>query len=572
MKEDRDSRPNVVLILADDLGWGDIGAYGSEIRTPNLDGLARKGLRFTQMYNSARCCPTRAALLTGLHPHQAGIGHMVVNMGVPSYQGYLNDSCVTIAEVLKGSGYRTLMAGKWHVGGEQANLPEDWYPDMPGYPTPMGRGFDRFYGILSGGGNYYNPNMLMDGTTRMCVDTLEYHFTDAISEKAAQFVEDASHRDEPFFLFLAYTAPHWPLHAWPEDIERYRGTYRKGWDALRTQRHEEQKGAGLLDVKWPIAPREQAVPDWEAVDEKEWRDLQMAVYAAQIEQMDRGIGQVLEVLKERGIEDNTIVMFLSDNGGCAEFLQEDSNDPDPSKYNHPTVDGREVRVGNAPSILPGPDDSFCSVDMAWANASNAPFRLFKRYTHEGGISTPFIVSWPDGIQTPGLVREPSHIIDVMPTLVAVTGVTYPGTYNGQDILPMAGESFAEVFEKGDWSRQGPIFWEHEGNRAVRVGEWKLVSEVADPSDASSRAVWELYNMTEDRTELNDWMPGEQGRANDMIKLYNTWAERCGVLLWPVEGAPRPMGMDVLSRHNHSVRVPSVRFGPKRVVALPGGGS
>ena len=232
------ARPNIVLVLADDLGWSDLGAYGSEIRTPNLDRLAQNGLRFTQMYNAARCCPTRAALLTGLYPHQAGIGHMVVDMGRPAYQGYLNDRCVTLAEVLRRAGYRTLMTGKWHVGGEQANLPADWYPNMPGYPTPRGRGFDRFYGILSGGGSYYNPNMLLDDDTRICVDALDYHFTDAISAKAAQFVDDAAHRDQPFFLYLAYTAPHWPLHARPEDIERYRGNYIRGWDALRTQRQQ----------------------------------------------------------------------------------------------------------------------------------------------------------------------------------------------------------------------------------------------------------------------------------------------------------------------------------------------
>jgi len=564
----QNTRPNVIIILADDMGWGDLGAYGSEIHTPNLDRLANSGLRFTQMYNSARCCPTRAALLTGLHPHQAGIGHMVVDMGVPSYQGYLNNNCVTIAEVLSESGYRTHMSGKWHVGGEQGNIPDDWHPDMPGYPTPRGRGFDRFYGILSGGGNYYNPNMLMDDTTRIIVDTLDYHFTDAISDKAVQYVDDASYRENPFFLYLAFTAPHWPLHALPEDIEHYRGKYMQGWDALRTQRHEEQKGIGLLAPKWPIAPRESAVLSWEDTDHKDWLDLQMAVYAAQIEQMDRGIGRVLQKLEERNILDNTIVLFMSDNGGCAEFLQEDSNNPDPSKYNYPTVDGREVRIGNTPDIDPGPDDSFASVDIAWANASNAPFRLFKRYTHEGGISTPLIVSWPDKIKSPGLVHEPTHIIDILPSILEVTGATYPTTYNDHDIQPLEGESFADIFTHGDWSRQQPIYWEHEGNRAIRIGEWKLVSEIADPTAPSSQTVWELYNMAEDRTELNNLIDSESSRANEMIQLYNAWADRCGVLLWPIPDAPIPMGMTVNSHHNHTIRVPNIRLGPKRIVATP----
>ena len=566
--EARNKRPNVVLILADDLGWGDIGAYGSEIRTPNLDRLAKGGVRFTQMYNSARCCPTRASLLTGLNPQQAGVGHMVVNMGVPSYQGYLNDNCVTIAEVLKDAGYRTLMAGKWHVGGEQATLPDDWYPDMPGYPTPRGRGFDRFYGILSGGGSYYNPNMLMDDLTRISVDTTDYHFTDAISQHASDFVDDALNRDAPFFLYLAYTAPHWPLHAWPDDIERYRRTYAGGWDALRTSRHEQQKALGVVDSKWAISPREAGIPAWEDAGDHAWRDIQMATYAAQVEQLDRGIGRVLDTLREHDAEDDTIIMFLSDNGGCAEFLQEDTNYPDPSRYIHPTVDGRLVRVGNTPSIEPGPPDTFASVDIGWANASNAPFRLFKRYTHEGGISTPFIVHWPDRIPGGEIVHEPAHVMDVMATLVEATGATYPATRNGHDIQPLAGESFLPALEGQPWSRERPIMWEHEGNRAVRSGPWKLVSEIVNPSDPDARATWELYNIADDRTELNDLIAGERDRASSMIGLYGEWADECGVQPWPIPTAPRPMGMDVITRRNHTVQVPSVRLGPPKRVATP----
>ena len=564
-------RPNVVLILADDLGWGDIGAYGSEIRTPNLDRLAKEGVRFSQMYNSARCCPTRASLLTGLNPQQAGIGHMVVNLGVPSYQGYLNDNCVTIAEVLKDDGYRTLMAGKWHVGGEQATLPDDWYPDMQGYPTPMGRGFDRFYGILSGGGSYYNPNMLMDDLTRISVDTTDYHFTDSISQHAADFVDDALHRDDPFFLYLAFTAPHWPLHAHPDDIEKYRGRYMGGWDALRTSRHEQQKGLGVLDSKWAISPREQGIPAWEDADNQEWRDIQMATYAAQIEQLDRGVGKVLDTLKEHDAEDNTIIMFMSDNGGCAEFLQEDTNYPDPSRYIHPTVDGRMVRVGNTPSIEPGPADTFASVDISWANASNAPFRLFKRYTHEGGISTPFIAHWPGQIPGGEIVHEPAHVMDVMATLVDATGAKYPTTRGGHDIQPMAGESFLPALEGRKWHREQPIMWEHEGNRAVRIGPWKLVSEVGappnpDPRDPRSTDAWELYNIDDDRTELTDLISGERDRASTMMRQYAEWADASGVQPWPIPSSPRPMGMDTITRHNHTVQVPSVRLGPPKRVA------
>ena len=290
-------QPNIVLIMADDLGWADLGCYGSEIRTPNLDKLAAQGVRFTQMYNSARCCPSRAALLTGLNPQQAGVGHMINDLGVPAYQGYLNENSVTIAEVLKTAGYRTLMAGKWHVGGEQGNLPAGWHPDMPGYPSPNGRGFDRFYGILSGGGSYYNPNMLMDDLTRISIETTDYHLTDAIASKATQFVDDAVHREEPFFLYMAFTAPHWPLHAWPEDIERYRGEYLKGWDETRQNRHETQRGLGMVDQSWELSPRENSITPWNESPDKEWRDIQMAVYAAQVEQVDRGIGQLMDKIE-----------------------------------------------------------------------------------------------------------------------------------------------------------------------------------------------------------------------------------------------------------------------------------
>ena len=556
-------RPNIILILADDLGFSDIGAYGAEIETPNLDRLARGGLRFSQFYNCARCCPTRASLLTGLYPHRAAVGHMVVNMGLPGYQGFLNDECVTLAEVLSDAGYRTLMSGKWHVGGEQANLPPDWVPDMPGYPTPLGRGFDRFYGILSGGGSYFNPNMLMDGETRIAVETSDYHLTDAISDRAAQYVEDASHRDEPFFLYLPYTAPHWPLHALPEDIERYRGRYDGGWDALRRERNERIRETDILGADFDLSSREENVPDWAGAGNRAWRDLQMAVYAAQIQQMDRGIGLVLDVLDRRGIFDDTVIIFMSDNGGCAEFLHEDGDAPEPSRYARPTVDGRVVRVGNSPDIEPGPPDSFASVDVGWANASNTPFRLFKRYTHEGGIATPCIVHWGNSDVAPGVVRQPTHVIDVLPTLLELAGGTYPSTRGGHDIQSVDGESFASVFAGGEWSRERPLFWEHEGNRAVRLGDWKLVSEVSDPTDDSCRAVWELYQMAEDRTELEDRIATEKDTADRLIDLYNDWARRCGVQTWPIAGAPIPAGMDVHTRHNHIFVVPDVRLGPKR---------
>lgn len=562
-----DSRPNIVLIMADDLGWSDLGCYGSEIRTPNLDALAAGGIRFTQMYNSARCCPSRASLLTGLNPHQAGIGHMVNDLGLPAYQGYLNDNCVTIAEVLKSSGYRTLMTGKWHVAGDQGNLPDGWYPDMPGYPSPRGRGFDRFYGILSGGGSYYNPNMLMDDLTRISIETTDYHLTDAIASKSVQFVDDAILRSEPFFLYMAFTAPHWPLHAWPDDIERYRGKYLKGWDETRMNRHESQRGLGIVDSRWNLSPREAAVKPWTEEQHKEWRDLQMAVYSAQVEQVDRGVGQLVEKLKAEGEFENTVIVFLADNGGCAELLAEDTPVPDPSRYNYPTVDGRLVRTGNSPDINPGPPDTFGSVDIAWANVNNTPFRLFKHYTHEGGISTPFIMHYPNGTDSKGAVfNNPAHISDINATLIDIAGANYPSTFNGHDIKPIEGESFASVLTGDDWERDSPIAWEHEGNRAVRIGDWKLVSEIADSSDPGSRAAWELYNITDDRVESNDLINREKDRADAMLRYYNEWAERCEVEDWATAPFSLRPKLNTVSRHNHGGPVIPARLGPRRKLA------
>ncbi|HEY6740422.1 MAG TPA: sulfatase-like hydrolase/transferase, partial [Actinopolymorphaceae bacterium] len=316
-------RPNIVLILADDMGFSDLGCYGSEIRTPNLDRLAASGLRFMQMYNAARCCPSRASLLTGLYAHQAGIGHMMADHGHPAYQGHLNRRCVTLAEVLRGQGYTTLMSGKWHVGGAY-NILESatWRPGDAAHPIPTQRGFDRFYGIVSGAASYYYPRTLMRDDEFIPLETSGYYLTDAITDNAVQMVETAP-RDRPFLLHVAYTAPHWPLHAPDELIARYEGTYRKGWDAVRTARHEELKGLGLLDRGWAISPRDADAPPWEETADQDWEDLRMATYAAQVECLDAGVGRIMEALRRLGLESDTLVMFASDNGGSAEFLAEE---------------------------------------------------------------------------------------------------------------------------------------------------------------------------------------------------------------------------------------------------------
>lgn len=530
-EETETERPNILIILADDMGYSDLGCYGSEIRTPNLDRMAQNGIRFTQMYNCARCCPTRASLLTGLYPHQAGVGHMVQDRGFPEYQGYLRDDCVTLAEVLRMGGYRTYMSGKWHVGGPINPLrPETWAVGEPGHPTPRQRGFDRYWGTLGGAGSYFHPHALLDDDTVIHPGSadydLGYYYTDAISDHAAAMIEETAQANRPFLLYVAYTAPHWPLHALPEDIAHYEGRYRKGgWDALRTARHEELKGLGLLNPKWEISPRDEQAPPWPEVQYKDWEDMRMAVYAAQVDRMDQGVGKIMATLRRLGLEEHTLVMFLSDNGGCAEFLAEDGHT---QRYATQTLDGKPIRTGNIPNVRPGGPDTFMSYDLPWANASNSPFRLYKHWVHEGGIATPFVVQWPAVIRGGRIEHMPCHVIDIMATCLEVSGVPYPKEYNGQAITPLEGESLAPVLRGESWLRKRPLFWEHEGNLAVRDGRWKLVRKY--PGD------WELYDMVEDRTELHDLHHANAAQAERMIRMYHEWAERCHVRDWPL---PRP---------------------------------
>jgi arylsulfatase len=527
-------RPNIVLIMADDMGFSDIGAYGAEIRTPNLDAMADQGLSFSQMYNNAKCCPSRASLLTGLYPHQAGIGYMTDDLGTPAYRGYLNQTSVTVAEVLKDSGYNTYMSGKWHVGGDYGlRNPDAWTAGDESHPTPTQRGFDKFFGTLTGSGNYYDPATLMRGDTFIEVETDDFHYTDAISDEAVRMVDEGSGSDNPFFLYIAYTAPHWPLHALEEDITKYQGRYMGGWDEVRTARHEELNSRGILDEKWPISPRDEDAHSWEDEREKEWEDLRMAVYAAQIEQMDRGIGRVLDALTSNAVEDDTIVMFLSDNGACEVFLAEDTNEPTPSLFHGTTASGERISVGNITGMRPGGPETFMSYDLPWANASNAPFRFYKNWIHEGGISTPFIVRWPSNIKSAKNVHQPLHITDIPATCIAAAGATYPSQRPDNDITPLEGESFLDLLNGRNWQRETPMFWEHEGNRGMRAGDWKLVSEFPRwaPEDAPGR--WELYNIRADRTELNDLSASEPERLKQMSRNYDNWAERCGVQPWPI---------------------------------------
>ncbi len=515
------TRPNIVLVLVDDMGFADLGVMGSEIRTPNIDRMAKTGLLFSSMYNCARCCPTRAALLTGLYPHKAGIGHMGANLGTPAYQGFLRNDAATIAELMRLGGYRTLMSGKWHVGGDfWARLVDTWRVGDVDRPTPRQRGFDRFYGIIDGVTHFFSPHYVMEDDRRAEVSPTDYYFTDVITDKAIGMIEESVGLAKPFFLYLAHAAPHWPLHAHAEDIARYDGIYTSGWDRIRAARHEEMRSRGVLQHNWEISPRDEAAQPWNDVKVQDWEASRMAVYAAMIDRMDQSIGRVLGTLQRLGIDDNTLILFLSDNGGCAEFMAEDGW----AKF-MPDVhnDGRKIEMGNRPSLRPGGPLTYMSYDLPWANVSNAPFRLFKHWVHEGGISTPMIAHWPARIKAHRTIHTPCHVVDLLPTILEAAGISYPAEFGGSPIQSLDGESLMPLIGGRDWSRERPLFWEHEGNAAIRLGNFKLVRKFNCP--------WELYDMEADRTELNNLMGRNAPLTSRLTREYDLWAKDVGVLDW-----------------------------------------
>ena len=515
------SQPNVILVLVDDMGFSDIGIMGSEIATPNIDALATNGLLFTSMYNGARCCPTRAALLTGLYSHNAGIGHMGTNLGTPAYQGFLRDDALTVAEVLQASGYRTLMSGKWHVGGDlHANQSAFWDLDSPEHPTPRQRGFDHFYGTLDGATSFFDPHYVMRNDKKIDIDPTGYYFTDAITDEAIDMVDSARAASQPFFLYLAHTAPHWPLHAYEEDLAKYESTYRVGWDTIRTARHEEMQSRNLLETRWGLSARDSNAPPWESMQHPEWEASKMTAYAAMVDRLDQSMGRLIAHLKSIDAFDDTLILFLSDNGGCAEFMAEDGWAISMPDY---TLDGQKMTMGNITNLRPGDRLTYQSYDLPWANVSNAPFRLFKHWVHEGGISTPLIAHWPKGIERRGVVHDPCHVIDLLPTILDATGTAMLTERGDMAAQTLDGESFADAFLNPAWERDAPLFWEHEGNAAVRVGDVKLVREHGQP--------WELYDMHEDRTELHNLAGSDKPKVAELSSHYDGWAASVGVREW-----------------------------------------
>ena len=528
----KDDRPNIILIMLDDMGFSDLGCYGGEMKTPNIDQLAANGLKFTQFYNAARCCPTRASLLTGLYPHQAGIGHMTTDLGKEGYRGDLSTNSVTLAEVLKESGYQTMMVGKWHVT-------KYFEPGQSDYNWPLQRGFDQFYGTLPGAGSFWQPVGLMEGNDFVNAEG-DFYYTEAITEHAVEYINKASIEEKPFFLYAAYTAPHYPLHARPEVIKQYDGVFAEGWDILRQKRHQRMIDLGIIKPEWSLPQRdEQSIP-WEEEPNKKWQQNRMEVYAAMIDHVDQGIGKILSTLEANGEMDNSLIMVLSDNGGSAEGHLygkiERMDIPWKSKLIPAySKDSIPVVAGDFPGLDLGPDSTYGSYGIRWANVSNTPFRLHKSWVHEGGIATPFIAFWPKGIIGKSELRgQVAHVMDLMPTCVELATANYPRERNGSAIIPMQGKSLLPVFNNSNVGER-PLFWEHEGNRAVRKGKWKLVSEY--PGSWKSRRAyakkgkWELYDMEKDRTETNDLAKQFPDIVESLEKEWKDWAKKCSVLPW-----------------------------------------
>jgi len=492
-------KPNIVVILVDDMGFSDIGCYGSEIPTPNLDNLAANGLKFTQFYNTSRCCPSRASLLTGLYPHQAGVGNMVVNQHEPGYLGRLNDQCVTIAEVLKPVGYFTALSGKWHVGQEQG-------------VTPWGRGFERSLDAPKGGfylpqGNkaqmFLNGESIADNDSRL---PAHWYSTDLWTTFGLKFIDEAIAAKKPFYLHLCYNAPHFPLQAPAEEIAKFRSKYKEGWDKIRLARHAKQIQLGIVDQQWPASPRTHSVSAWDKLkpEEQDRFDSIMAVYAAAVSHMDSAVGNLVAGLKQRGILDNTVIFFMSDNGGSAEHGPKGTSLGDPSQA-----------------------DSTWFCGESWAFLENTPFRRYKHFSMEGGISTPLIVHWPAGIASKGELRkQPGHIIDIMPTCVQLAGAAYPKQFKGKPILPMEGQSLVSAFSNHPIQRDA-IYWEHDSNAAIRMGDMKLVR-------IGRRSPWELYDLAKDRTELFDLASTQPETVKELAAKWDAWAVRTHVVPYPGE--------------------------------------
>lgn len=518
-----DRRPNIMVIMVDDMGYSDLGCFGGEIHTPNLDGLANNGMRFTQFFNAGRSCPSRAALMTGLYAQQAGI----MAMGQS-----LNTECVTIPEVLKTAGYHTAMTGKWHLSltqgiGNNADQMawlshQNTFNNRPFAPIetyPCNRGFDEHWGTIWGVVNHFDPFSLVHNEEPIYTDaiTSDFYSTDFITDKTIDLIDDLSAKEEPFFMYVAYNAPHWPLHAKPEDIKKYDGMYDEGWDVMREKRYARMVELGLISPEQTPVSRNESGRLWENETDKEFQAANMEVHAAMIDCVDQGVGRIIQKLKETGEYDNTIIIFSSDNGassenyGIGEFDRHDR-----------TRDGQMVTHD---SRTPGDQLSYNYLGTGWAGAINTPFRYWKAESFHGGIAAPTIVHWPAGMKSGkgSIVNEPCHFIDIMPTCIALAGAEYPSTYNGHSIKPLAAEGrslLPLISGEGEWNGERTLFWEHENGRAVRVGNWKMTS--------LRNGGWQLFDLSTDYSETNNVAAEYPDKVREMKTLWNNWAKSVGL--------------------------------------------
>jgi len=532
-KTTKNNKPNIIVILTDDMGFSDIGCYGSEINTPNIDKLAKDGVRFSHFYNTARCSPSRASLLTGLYPHQAGMGHLSTeNFTEAGYVDDLSKNAVTMAEVFKTAG--------WHIAKNLVNQ-----NDMSNWP--MQRGFQRYFGTLNGSGSFYDPGTLVSNNTYITPGD-NFYYTNAITDTAVKFI--AEHETaNPFFFYIAYTAAHWPLHAPEKEVQKYKGVYDKGWDAIRATRFNKLQKLGIITKEAVLTERGVSIPAWENAPMKDWQARRMEVYAAMIDMMDQGIGKIITTLDKKGMLDNTVILYMHDNGGCAEPL--DSDQPEivmtaEQQKTHPfakdsifvgkkpiyTRDGQFIRSGMG--VMPGPANSWVTYGMEWANVSNTPFKMYKHWTHEGGIASPLVIYWPKGVKQKGAIRnQDAHLIDIMATCVDIAGISYPKTYNGHDIQPMEGKSLVGAINNLPIQRDF-IFWEHEGNRAIKAGPWKLVSKTEKNKvfTEKDQNAWELYNLELDPSETNNLASQYASKVQELALLWEKEAFRTKALPWP----------------------------------------
>lgn len=519
------TKPNIIVVLVDDMGYSDTGAYGGEVRTPNIDRLARGGLRFTQAYNSARCCPSRASLLTGLYSHQAGIANFTgpdrtAKKG-PAYLGRLNKKCVTLGEVLSGAGYSTYCVGKWHVGHQE---------------SPVLRGFEEFYGYIRG---HSTDQWISSNYTRLPAGRKpeieykpgEFYATDAFSDYALEFIRQGQKRKKPFFLYLAHSSPHFPLQAPAATRDSYLETYRRGWDVLRKERYERQEKSGLVTPSWKFT-RRSAVPvdradiangfpgkqnpPWKSLPAGRREDLtyRMATFAAMLDHVDQGIGRILDHLEKSGDLDNTLILFTSDNGACYEW--------GPFGFDGRSRRGKTtLHEGDQLQKVGGPG-TYHSVGSAWSCLSNTPLRMYKHFNHEGGNSNQLVAHWPKGIRKPNRwVRSPIHLIDIMPTICAVAGAEYPEEFKGRKITPVEGTSIKPLLDGEAALPARTLYFDHFGSSAVRQGDWKLVRG----NSRYNKAAWELYNIADDRCETNNRIHSMPGKAQALQKLWTQWAAR-----------------------------------------------